>query len=205
MAEEIDEIFPEENPEAAPSAADQTTPEGSEAVKTPAEDSVPYARFKEVIEEKNSFKAELGQMREEIESLKAKEPEPEPTTFQEVEDRAIKKALTQFEKRQAESQEKEREQEQAIENKFEQLKQIGQDITPELRKAVLTEMVRTGNDDVVATFLEVKKSLDKSSKSETLKKEGFIPPSHKGSPAPSGYNYKEIQSKTLDQIIDEAE
>lgn len=206
MDNQIDEtLAPEETLESAPSAENQTDTEGSEAVKTPVQDSVPYHRFKEVIEEKNAYKNDLEKMRADIESLKAvKEPEPEPTTYQEVEERAVKKAMTAFERRQAEAEAKERAEEQAIETKFDQLKAIGQDINSEIRKAVLAKMVETGNNDVVATFLEVKKSLDKTSKIEKQKKEGFIPPSHKGSPAANGYSYKEIRNKSLDQIIDEA-
>lgn len=196
---------PESEQEVAPSATDQTPAEVSEDEKPPVEAPVPYSRFKEVIEEKNSFKTELEQMKQEIEELKtAKEPEPEPTTYQEVEERAVKKALTQFEKRQMEAEAKDREQEQAIETKFEQLKAIGQNITPEIRKEVLTEMVKTGNTDVVATFLEIKKNLDKTSKAETQKKEGFVPPSGKGSAASKGFSYKELRRQSLEDILAEA-
>jgi len=199
--ETIDEkVIPEEQQESEPSA-DKQISENDFSEKG----SIPIARFKEVIEEKNSYKNDLERMREDIELLKAaKEPEPEPTTYQEVEERAVKKAMTQFEQRQAKAQAQERAQERAIESKFDQLKAIGQDVTPEIRKAILSEIVKTGNNDVVAHFLEVKKSLDKTSKDETRKKEGFIPPSHKGSGASTGYSYKEIKNKSMDQILDEA-
>jgi len=196
---------PEETQEVTPSVTEQTNADVGEDVKAPVADSVPYNRFKEVIDEKNSFKTELDMMKQEIESLKAvQEPEPEPTTYQEVEERAVKKAITQFERRQAETQAQDRAREEAIDNKFEQLKDIGQEITPDIRKAVLTKILETGNDDVVAHLLEVKKSLDKTSKAETLKKEGYIPPSHKGSPAAKSFSYKEIRSKSIDDILAEA-
>ena len=206
MENQIDETITSEDAlSSTPSVENQTTTEDSEVVKTPAEDSVPYHRFKEVIEEKNSYKNDLERMRTDIESLKAaKEPEPEPTTYQEVEERAVKKAMTQFEQKQATAEAKKRADEQALDIKFDQLQSIGQTITPEIRKNVYAEMIKTGSTDVVATFLEVKKSLDRTSKAETLKKESFIPPSHKGSPATSGYSYKEIKNKSIDQMLDEA-
>ena len=48
-------------------------------------------------------------------------------------------------------------QERLIENGFKQLEALGKPITDKERKAVLTKMVETGNDNVIETYLKIQK------------------------------------------------
>ena len=203
-----DEIILEGEQESSSSEEEQTTPEGSEAGKTPeVKDTIPYPRFKEVIEEKNSLKTDIEILRREIADLKQQQPleEEEPLDWKEAEQRTISKVLTEIERKNQERAEEDYRQEQEIENSFEQLKSIGQEITPTIKRAVLTEMIKTGDDDVFGTYLKIKEKLIKTEKTEQQKKEGFIPSSEKGATAGKpGLSYKELKSKSLDEIIEQA-
>lgn len=201
---EFNETNPEETQETSPLEVEQTPTEVSEDEKTPEEGLIPYSRFKEVIEEKNTFKTELELMKNEIESLKAQEPEEEPATWQEAEKRTIEKAAAKIREDFQSEAEKERQQEMEIERGFENLKKIGQDVNQDIRKAVLSNMIKTGKTDVIENYLDIKSELDKNAKTTQVKKEGFIPPSQKGSEATPTFNYNSIRGKSPVDIAREA-
>ena len=174
---------------------------------TEVEKTVPYERFHEIVEERNEFKTNLEKMREEIETLKTslpKEVEPDPADWKEVKERAVKEAISKMEEKYQKTRQEEEEQEEAIESQFEKLSALGQTITPEVRKAVLTEMVKTGND-VFETYLSVKEKLDKSEKTQQLKEDNI--PAGKGGTDNNtvGLTYKQLHSMSIDDIIARSE
>ncbi len=187
-----------------PDEKQETTPSVEE---TNVKDPVPYSRFKEVIDDKNEMKGDLKSLKESIEDLKQQqkpEPEEEPTDWKEAEKRAVDKAVTKIEKRTQEKADKDYQQERKIERSFEQLKEMGQEITLAIKKAVLTKMIETGDSDVLGTYLKIKEKTAETVKTETQKKEGFVPSSEKATAAgTSGMPYKELRSKSLDEIVEE--
>ena len=208
--ENIDETTPEVKQETTPSVGKQTTPEGSEAEKTPeGESQVPYERFKEVIDDKNKLKGDLETLREDIKTLKQQQPEKEeedPADWKEAENRAVKKAVTQIREENQKTSEQEQAQEKAIEKNFDQLKSMGQEITPDIKKAVLTKMIETGSEDVFGAYLKIKEQTVKAEKTEEIKKGGFVPSSQKGSGAGNpGLPYKQLRGMSLDEIVERAE
>jgi hypothetical protein len=171
------------------------------------EQHIPYSRFAEVIEERNEFKTNLEKMREEIETLKTslpKEPEPDPADWKEVKERAVKEAMSKMEEKYEKARIEEEKQEEAIESGFEKLTALGQTITPEVRKAVLTEMVKTG-ENVYDTYLSVKEKLDKTDKVKQLKEDNI--PAVKGGTDNNtiGLTYKQLHSMSIDDIIARSE
>ena len=200
---------PDERQEATPSVEKQIATEDSEIVKTPeVKDTVPYTRFKQVIDDKNEMKTKFEILEKEIETLKQQQPpvvEEEPLDWKEAESRAVNKAVSKIEQKVQERADEDRQQELKIERSFEQLTVIGQEITPAIRKAVLTEMIKTGDDDVFGTYLKIKKQLITTEKTEQQIKEGFVPSSEKGPDAgKTSITYKELRAKSLDDIVEEA-
>ena len=170
------------------------------------EQTIPYERFKEVVEERNQDRQTLAQLKEEIETLKTSLPkpeEPEPADWKEVKERAVREAMAKLEEKQAKQRQEEEEQERVIESGFQKLEALGQKITPEIRRSVLTEMVKTG-DDVYDTFLKIKAKTDKTEKVEQLKQEAI--PEGKGTDNTQiGLTYKQLHSMSIDDIIAKAE
>ncbi|HEC66131.1 MAG TPA: hypothetical protein ENI23_12630 [bacterium] len=190
---------------ATPDVKQETTP----SVEEPnVKDTVPYSRFKEVIDDKNELKGDLKSLKESIEDLKQQqkpEPEEEPLDWKEAESRAVDKAVSRIEKKSQEKADADDKQEQAIERSFEQLEEIGQEITPAIKKAVLTKMIETGNSDVFGTYLKIKEQTVKTEKTEIQKKEGFVPPSDKGTVAgKTSIPYKQLRDTPLDDIVEQA-
>jgi len=208
---EPDENINPDDQQDSSSSEGETNPDEtvSEDETTPSEETVPYERFKEVIEEKNQLKEDLETLKKDVETIKSSQPEPEekePTTYEEVEERAVKKAVKQIEKNLSEEKQADIKEEERIEKSFGQLNSMGQKITQAVKKAVLTKMIETGNTDVISTYLEMKELADGKANAEQQKKEGFVPPSHKGTGTPkSGFNYNEIKGKSLEEIISESE
>jgi len=170
------------------------------------EQQIPYERFKEVVEERNQDRQTLAQLKEEIETLKTslpKEPETEPADWKEVKARAVKEATTLMEQKLLKERHEQEQQEQTIEAGFEKLTALGQKITPEVRKAVLTEMVKTG-DDVYDTYLKIKEKADKSEKTQQLK-EGTLPEGKGTDNTQVGLTYKQLHSMSIDDIIAKSE
>ncbi len=197
----------EKDEKATPDVKQETTPS---VEKTNIEDTVPYSRFKEVIDDKNELKGDLKSLKESIEDLKQQqkpepEPEEEPLDWKEAESRAVDKAVSKIEKKAQEKADADYNQEQVIERSFEQLEEIGQEITPAIKKAVLTKMIETGNSDVFGTYLKIKEQTVKTEKTEIQKKEGFVPPSDKGIVAgKTGIPYKQLRDTPLDDIVEQA-
>ncbi len=189
---------------------EQPTP-SSEEEQIPSQEgkeTIPYERFKEVIDDKNEMKDNLQTLQQEIETLKQQRPEveeEEPLDWKEAEKRAVNKAVTKMEESAKKVAEESRKQDQRIEKSFEQLEEIGQKITPDIRRTVLTKMIKTGSKDVLGTYLTIKEQIVKTEKVEQLKKEGFVPSSQKGSVAGKpGLSYKQLRDTPLDEIVERA-
>ena len=200
---------PEETPETEPSTVEETPPEGSEAVETtPEEEAVPYSRFKEVIADKNALKDDIATLREDIATLKQSQTpaeEDEPIDWKEAEKRTVDKAVAQMKGELNTKAEQDNAQDRAVENSFTQLKAMGQEITPTVKKAVLTEMIKSGNEDVFATYLKLKEQFVKTEKTEEQKKEGFVPSSQKGGgTGTGGLSYQQLRAMSLDDIVERA-
>ena len=192
---ETDEkIIPEENQDTTPSVAEEK------------QESVPYSRFKEVIDQKNKMGDDVKFLREEFETFKQRQPEKEeeePLDWRQAEERAVNKALLAMEKKNKESADKEHQNDLAIEKGFDQLIAMGKEVTPAIKKAVLTKMIQSGDTDVIDTFLSIEKKAEETDKVEQIKKEGAIPSSQKGSEAgKSNLPYKELRNKSLDEIVE---
>ena len=122
-----------------------------------------------------------------------------------MESRTIKKAVSIVEKKAQEKADEDYQQEQKIETSFKQLKGIGQEITPEIKKAVLTKMIETGESDVFGTYLKIKEQTVKTEKTEIQKKEGFVPSSEKATVAgKTSIPYKQLRNTSLDDIVEGA-
>ena len=89
-----------------------------------------------------------------------------------------------------------------IERDFTRLEAVGQKVTPELKKATLEEMVKTGGD-VFDAFLVVKGKFEKSEKTKQLKEDGTVPESHRNLEDNKGsIPYKQIHNLSMDQLIE---
>lgn len=206
---ENDELNPEGEQGSDPSTEEQTIDEGSEPVETPSEGQVPYSRFQEVITEKNEMKETMETLKQDMETLKQQQPEKEeeePTTWKEMEERAVSKAVDKMRGDIKTASEADSVQERAIEASFNNLRKLGNDITPAVEKQVLEQMIKTGNEDVVGNYLQIKDQADKSVKSEQVKQAGFIPSSEKGADVERpAVSYESIQGKTPMDILREQE
>lgn len=204
---EIDVITPEEEPESESSAEEQNADAGSEAVETPSEENhVPYSRFKEA---NDRNKAEIETLRGELDVLKQRQPEieeEEPDDWKEARDRTVKATIAKMKAAEQKVAADKSAHEKLIERGFKQIKAMGGELTADMEKTVLKRMIETGADDVFGTYLDTKAELAKATKGAQVKKEGFVPPSHKGTVADkTAFNYKEIQGKSLDDLVAEAE
>lgn len=197
------ETTPEEKQEVSSLETEQTPAEVSEDVKTPEEASIPYSRFKEVIEEKNEFKTKLEELSKTVESLKKPAEEPEPETWQEVEKRAIEKATAKIREELSAKDQAKLAEEKEIEREFTQLKKLDSNISHKVENIILETMIKTGNKSVIDTYLEIKDKVSKAENAKQQKSEAFIPPSQKGSEATPTFTYKSIQGKSLMDIIRE--
>ena len=212
MENNIDEnLNPEDSQETTPSV-EETNPDESvsEDEKTQSDkDSIPYYRFKEKVDEVNEVKSTLETLKEDMETLKQQQPEKEeeePTTWKEMEERAVSKAVKEMEGRQAKTSEADVAQERAIDKSFDHLQKLGNDITPDVKKQVLEQMIKTGNEDVVGNYLQIKDQVDKQIKSEQTKQDGFIPSSDKGADVERpAVSYESIRGKSVIDIVREAE
>ncbi len=180
---------------------------GSEAVKTPAGgEAISYGRFKEVVEEKNELKHGIETLKQQIAELKTtlqpKVEEKEPETWKEVEERATKRAVREIEEKTAKERAAEDAQERAIESQFDHLKAFGEKITPEVKREVLTEMIKTGNGDVIAVYRGVKDQMAKQSKTEQQKQEAGIPNSKSVEGTTPRMSYKQLKGMSLDRVVE---
>lgn len=164
------------------------------------ESAIPYYRFKEINDKYKDTKSELQTLKEEIATLKPKEEEKEPETWREVEERAAKKAISAIESKLNAERQQQSEAEQVIEKGFDQLKALGQKITPEIRKSVLEEIVKTGNS-VHEAFINVKTRTDKKDTSDQIKVEGQLPTSKGNEDNKISIPYKDIHRLSTDQLI----
>jgi len=197
---ETDEkIVPEDTQEATSSEA-ETNPSGA------SEESVPYSRFKEVIDQKNKMVDSINTLKQDMETLKQQQPEKEveePLDWREAQDRAVNEAVSKIEEKSKKIADEKYQQDLAIEKGFEQIKGLGHDVTNATKKAVLTKMIEDGSTNVFDSYLKIKESLVKTEKAEQTKKDGFVPSSQKGSDAgkPS-LPYKELRNKSLEEIAE---
>lgn len=194
-----EKINPEVEPETDPSIG-ETNPTGNAEEQT-----IPYYRFKEVNDGFKATKAELQSLREEMDKLKTSKPEEEekePETWKEVEERAAKRALSEFKRIQETERAKQEEIDKSIEQGFKQLKSLGQEITPAVEKTVLERMVKTG-ESVHDAYISIKSELSKESKSKQIKDEGYIPES-KGTEAKQGLgiSYKQLRTLSTEQLVE---
>lgn len=94
---------PEGHSESAPEDGDGRDGDSEGDAKPPQ--SIPYDRFKEVIEAKNELKAEADRLRAEIESLRKRsdrtEPQHDPDDFDDVLDNSVEARLAKMELRHA--------------------------------------------------------------------------------------------------------
>lgn len=166
------------------------------------EQSIPYYRFKEVNSKFKKTKNELESLKQEIASLKTAQPqeEKEPETWKEVEERAANRAINALEKKLNAERQQQDEIEESIDRSFEQLKALGQKITPEVKKAVLEEIVKTG-DNVHEAYISVQTRASKKETSDQIKVEGQLPTSRASEVNHIDIPYKDIHRLSTDQLI----
>ncbi len=204
MADET--IVPDEQQDADNAPAEQIPDDkGSEADQTPlAESSIPMHRFREVIKERNEAKTTLETLQKENELLKSKvnvEDEQEPSDWKEVERRAVDKAVGKIKTELEKKEEEEIAYEQKIENNFSYLQKLGHEITKDIKREVLTEMIESENENVIEVFLKVKERTDKQAQIQQQKSAANFPSSQKGQVNTKGFSYSEIKGKSIDDII----
>jgi hypothetical protein len=170
------------------------------------EQSVPYDRFQEVNEERNTLRNEVEFLKGELTNLKeSKEVEEEPSDWKEAKDRAVQEALTAFEQKQQEKDARDKENEDKIEKDFSHLSALGGDITKEVKTEVLEKMIKDGSTDVFATYLKIQGEKKKIAQTQQQKEEGYVPPQTSGSDIPSpSFSYESIQGKSAMDIESEA-
>jgi len=209
---ETDEkTIPDEKQEGIKSDTKTNNVAGSEPAKTPTADEgeehpIPYYRFREVVTQRNDLREENSALKREMDGLKTsklkEEEESEPATWKEVEERATQKALSKMKDEWAKDKTETAETEAMIERDFTRLEAVGQKVTPELKKATLEEMVKTGGD-VFDAFLVVKGKFEKSEKTKQLKEDGTVPESHRSLEDNKGsIPYKQIHNLSMDQLIE---
>ena len=169
------------------------------------EKGVPYHRFKEVNDNYKATKAEIEALKEQLANLKPAKPEEaekEPETWKEVEERATKRALAEMKKANETERAKQAEIDASIENGFEQLKALGQNITPEIEKAVLEQIVKTGNS-VHEAYIAIKEKIVKSETAKQIKDEAYIPEAKgKGDKQNEvAVPYNMLKTHTTEQIV----
>jgi len=195
---------PDEQQDAGNAPAEQIPNASNEADQTPlAESSIPMHRFRQVVKEKNEAKTALEQAQKEIATLKSKVPEEEqePADWKDVESRAVEKAVGKIKSDLEQKEQEELDYEEQVENNFSYLEKLGHKITKEVKSAVLTEMIETGNENVIETFLKIKEKMDKQTEVEQKKSGANLPSSQRGQVNTKGFSYKEIKGKTIDDII----
>ncbi len=187
---------PDVKPAVDPSI-DETKETGNEE-----EQAIPYYRFKEVNSKFKETKNELESLKQELAALKTSKPveEKEPETWKEVEERAAKRAIDAIDKRLSAEAQQQQEIEQSIDRSFEQLKALGQKITPEVRKSVLEEIVKTG-DSVHDAYISVQTRNLKKETSDQIKVEGQLPTSRGNEAKTIDIPYKDLHRLSTDQLI----
>ena len=160
---------------------------------------VPYNRFKEVNDELKATRDEVNSLKEAVASLKPKEQEEEyqdPATWKEAEERFLSKAILKVKEEFSKEQKEDLLMEQKLEKTFDNLSALGHEITPSIRKTVYERMIKTGSDDVIATFAQYNQEQTKQQKGQQQRSEGFVPPSRNSSSVnvPS-FSYKDIHGK----------
>ncbi len=206
---ETDETKIEGQQESSSSEDNKTASSDSEVVKTQEDKgSVPYDRFKEVIDSRDEDREALKTLKEDMETLKQQQPkkeEEEPLDWREAENRAVDKAVSKIEEKNRNIADEKHQHDSAIEKGFEQIKGLGHEVTNDIKKAVLTKMIKDGSTDVFDTYLKVKESLVKTEKTDQTKKDGFIPSSQKGTDAGKpGIPYKKLRDMSLEEIAEGA-
>jgi len=191
-----------EGEQAPESPTGEQTPEGKEE-----KGGVPYSRFNEVNEGLKTSQTEIESLKQEMEALKAQQPveeEQEPSTWKEVKERAVKESVGKMREELKKEAEKEFALEREIDRRFEQLEEIGETVSPEIRNSVMKKMIEKGSNDVFETYLKYKEDFQKQTRVEQQKQEGFVPSSSRGGePKVPSFSYKEIKGKSLDEIIEE--
>ena len=183
-----------------PDSSTGETNDAGDGETTPLDtDAVPYARFKEVNDELKAARADITSLKEAVASIKPKEQEEEyqdPATWKEAEERFLSKAILKVKEEFNREQMQELKIEQGLEKTFDHLSALGHTITPEIRKGVYERMIKTGSDDVIATFAQYTQEQTKQQKGQQQRSEGFVPPSYKSSSVnvPS-FSYKDIHGK----------
>ena len=160
---------------------------------------VPYNRFKEVNDELKVTRDEVNSLKEAVASLKPKEQEEEyqdPATWKEAEERFLSKAILKVKEEFSKEQKEDLLMEQKLEKTFDNLSALGHEITLFIGKTVYERMIKTGSDDVIATFAQYNQEQTKQQKGQQQRSEGFVPPSYKSSSVnvPS-FSYKDIHGK----------
>jgi chromosome segregation ATPase len=166
------------------------------------EQAIPYYRFKEVNSKFKETKSELESLKQELATLKTAQPqeEKEPETWKEVRESAADLAVKRLEaKMQAEAQQQ-NEIEESIDRSFDQLKALGQKITPEVRKSVLEEIVKTG-DSVHDAYISVQTRTLKKETSDQIKVEGQLPTSRGSEDNHIDIPYRDLHRLSTDQLI----
>ena len=183
-----------------PDSSTGKTNDAGDGETTPLDtDAVPYSRFKEVNDELKATRDEVNSLKEAVASLKPKEQEEEyqdPATWKEAEERFTSKALAKMREEFSREQKEELRIEQGLEKTFDHLSELGHKITPEIRKGVYERMIKTGSDDVIATFAQYSQEQTKLEKGQQQRSGGFVPPSRNSSSVnvPS-FSYKDIHGK----------
>src|SRR3990167_2407489 len=183
-----------------PDSSTGETNDAGDGETTPLDtDAVPYSRFKEVNDELKATRVEINSLKEAVASIKPKEQEEEyqdPATWKEAEERFTSKALAKMREEFNREQQEELRIEQSLEKTLDHLSTIGHEITPAIRRAVYEQMIKTGSDDVFATFVQYSQEQTKQQKGQQQRSEGFVPSSYKSSSVkvPS-FAYKDIHGK----------
>jgi len=203
----IDEKMNLDEKQETTSSVDETKPDEyvREDEKTPSGESpVPRWRVKELTDSNKALREDIEVFKQQQKKID-EENQAEPLDWKEAENRAVSKAVSKMEKKAQKIADARNKQDQMIERSFKQLKAIGQEITPAIEKVVMTELIKSGSNDVFGTYLKIKKQATKTEKTEQQKKEGFVPSSQKGSAAgQSGLSYKELRATSLDALVERA-
>lgn len=204
-----DDIQDANNPEGQqdvdPSTTNQTTDDSvSEDAKTPSEDKEPpfheHPRWQQLQEEKAQLEERLAI----LEASQSQEEDKEPTTWQEAEKRAVEKATAKVRAELQEQAKQEAAEGELIEKGFENLKRLGNKITPKIKSAILRDIVKTG-DTVYDAFIRYQTQTQKQTQAQQQKAEAGIPSSQRGTEASApAFSYKDIHGKDPMEIAKEA-
>jgi len=190
-------------------------PTESSAENKTEEKTIPYERFQEVNEkfraslnEQTQLKTDLQSIREELESLKLNQTEPEEEldwsnlTPKQFEERITAKTLKKIENEQKTLYKEQQLRDQEIAKSFAYLKQLGHNITEKTERDVLNKMIMTGSNDVLATYIENQAEFVRKTENEQIKQGAFVPFSSKGADIQMpAFTYDSIRGKSLMDFV----